>query len=252
MAGNAIPINTTQGRLEYYNDDSMRMLGAGINHMEAPHGSIALLPGSGEVVMTMMDPTGNPSEAGVGFLDNTTGLQTDMFRIYLGQLANNGLFGKGIGLGDLELMCDLAPLEIGNYVWLDDDKDGIQDPCEEPIANVDVVLTASDGTTQTVTTDVNGEYYFPVDPNSAYTLTIDMTQSELLTYTATLPNVDAGTTITDGIDSDAILDGTLAVINLTTGNAGENDHTFDFGFIEEPRDYGDLLILTFLGLPGQC
>ncbi len=31
------------------------------------------------------------------------------------------------GLGDLELLTDPAPVEIGNRVWLDSDRDGIPD-----------------------------------------------------------------------------------------------------------------------------
>jgi hypothetical protein len=43
-------------------------------------------------------------------------------------------------IGDLEAMCDEAPIQIGNYVWNDENEDGIQDPCESPIPGVLVSL----------------------------------------------------------------------------------------------------------------
>ena len=42
-------------------------------------------------------------------------------------------FMEANGLGDLELLCDQAPIEIGNRVWLDLNGNGVQDPDEPPI-----------------------------------------------------------------------------------------------------------------------
>jgi len=219
---------------EYYGGDDFRY-GTGIAHAETALGGLALLASADDVLTVVYDPIDDIGQTnqqfatgGIATLDNTTGVKESSYRV----VDPGQVFGKAGSLGDIELFCHLAPLEIGNSVWLDEDEDGIQDPCEPAIAGVDVVLTAADGSTQTTTTDANGEYYFPVDANSAYTLTIDMTQPELITATLTTPNVDAGTTLTDGIDSDAVANGSLAVITLTTGDAGENDHTFDFGFYE--------------------
>ncbi len=46
-------------------------------------------------------------------------------------------------MGDIELMCDPAPIEIGNRVWNDTDQDGVQDPGEAAIAGVSVQLVKS-------------------------------------------------------------------------------------------------------------
>ncbi|WP_415623866.1 SdrD B-like domain-containing protein, partial [Macrococcoides canis] len=48
--------------------------------------------------------------------------------------------------------------DLGNYVWYDEDKDGIQDAGEKPVPGVTVTLTKPDGTKLTTTTDENGHY----------------------------------------------------------------------------------------------
>ncbi|MEM7532727.1 MAG: SdrD B-like domain-containing protein [Chloroflexota bacterium] len=152
-------------------------------------------------------------------------------------------------------------LSIGNRVWLDNDADGIQDPNEDSLPSITVTLYDITGTQiANATTDANGEYYF-IDatdprldtiysttvpshigvvptttvvggllPNTDYTIRVGLTQTALNTYTLALPNVDSGTTISDAVDSDAIVLGNQAVITLTTGDLGYNDHSFDIGF----------------------
>jgi hypothetical protein len=74
--------------------------------------------------------------------------------------------GQGCGISDTETLCQ-GSYEIGNYVWLDADKDGIQDPDEQPLSDVVVELWAdTDGDDEIDTkigqaiTDEKGEYYF--------------------------------------------------------------------------------------------
>lgn len=70
-------------------------------------------------------------------------------------------FAKAGGLGDLEVICQNAPVEIGNYVWFDTDQDGVQDPNEPPMQGVTVSLRNSAGTVvATATTDAEGHYVF--------------------------------------------------------------------------------------------
>ncbi|MGK0578020.1 SdrD B-like domain-containing protein, partial [Macrococcus capreoli] len=45
---------------------------------------------------------------------------------------------------------------LGDKVWFDQDKDGVQDANEPGIAGVTVTLTKPDGSTVTTTTDANG------------------------------------------------------------------------------------------------
>ena len=237
---------------EYYNGEFFR------NHKEVSVGALAHYPGSSEIILGVFDPLAFRS-GGINFLDNQTGAKTSAFEVFA--IDQIGTFGKAVGIGDVELLCDLAPLEIGNYVWADSDHDGIQDPAEAPIPGVTVSLYDITGTViATATTNSSGEYYF-IDatdprlnttfsitvpshvgvvptttvvggllPNTQYQIGIETTQSALLGYKLTSANIDSGTTITDSVDSDAVLSGAFAMVDLTTGAAGENEHSYDFGF----------------------
>src|SRR5699024_3032155 len=63
-------------------------------------------------------------------------------------------------------------ISIGDYVWYDANRDGVQDEDELPVAGVVVTLFDSEGeVVGTTTTDENGYYYFQnLYPNSDYTL----------------------------------------------------------------------------------
>ncbi len=241
----------------YYNDTYAPRQG----HNEVGLGALAVLPGRDEVVSTVMDPLGYNDPAvdvllygldvnGVHYYNSTAGNIQDGYLLTKRDIAGgNQLFGKANGMGDLELLLDPAPIEIGNRVWLDENHNGIQDPGEDFMPSVTVLLTDGNGNSYTAVTNAQGEYYFNgsnvsggLRPNTAYTLTIDTTQTRLIGYDLAPSNVvTTSTTIPDGVDSDAILDGTLATILLTTGNAGENDHSYDFGFHDAALSLGNRL-----------
>jgi uncharacterized repeat protein (TIGR01451 family) len=175
---------------------------------------------------------GPNSSAGVLYLDEDDGSRDKGFLVYSGT-GDGGNFSKANGLGDLEALCDAAPIEIGNYVWLDPDKDGVQDPGETPIGGVAVeLLDASGNVIATTTTDGNGQYYFNesnlpggVQPHTDYTVRIALGQAPLAGHTPTVHDSDA-----DLRDSDGVPSGGYVVDRLRTGAAGHNDHTHDFGF----------------------
>lgn len=135
------------------------------------------------------------------------------------------------------------PLEIGNYVWIDLDQDGIQDTDETPIANVTVNLYDINGDlVATTTTDANGEYYFTdanvaggLQPNTFYEIRLDDPYNYELTSTHRgelrdlyLTTANAGAD--DELDSDAIYDTYgYPTIMLVTGGSGSIDYSYDFG-----------------------
>jgi uncharacterized repeat protein (TIGR01451 family) len=185
------------------------------------------------------DANGPHTSAGVLYLSNTDGSRVKGFNLY--SAANEGnTFGKSNGLGDLEALCEAAPIEIGNYVWLDPDRDGIQDAGETRLANVTVeLLDAGGNVVATTTTDGNGQYYFnesnvpgAVQPNTAYTVRIPLDQPTVAPYWPTSPDTSAQLR-----DSDGITEGRYVVDRLTTGAAGHNDHTHDFGFHARTSNY---------------
>ncbi len=232
----------------------------------ATQGALALKPGSGEVMTTFGDIM-NFDSGGVGTLSTTNGQAKRGYEIFYSEYGF-GKMGKAAGLGDIELLCNAAPVEIGNYVWVDSDADGIQDPSESPIPNVQIRLYSRTGTLVGVTTtNTQGEYYFNtsnVDTtgvsvtgvpttgltgmslNTRYYVVIGKdgsftTTNNVLTiatnkYVLTNANTGQGA-LPDNNDSDASLASGINAafngfpyINIVTGNAGESNHTFDFGF----------------------
>ncbi|MBL7787205.1 MAG: hypothetical protein JNM36_14965, partial [Chitinophagales bacterium] len=155
--------NQGPGFGEFYNDNYP--LNGGV-HTEIAFGALALKPGSGESIYTTMDPEYGGNSGGFRYISNTTGttspsvIGATLYQTVLG--TTEPTFGKAAGLGDLELACSLVSfLEIGNYVWIDADADGIQDPTESGIPNVQVRLYDQSGLlVGLTTTDTNGEYYF--------------------------------------------------------------------------------------------
>ena len=153
-------------------------------HGETTLGALALLPGSGDVVATVYDPLGNVDAGGIAWFDNTTGARDRNYEVFVVEAGEGvGLPGKSNGLGDLELVCNQAPSEIGNYVWIDCNADGIQDACEDALPGVNVSLYKENGTlVATVTTDANGQYYFNSAVISASNTSADMDIESSTTY----------------------------------------------------------------------
>ncbi|MFN8355009.1 MAG: SdrD B-like domain-containing protein [Spirosomataceae bacterium] len=211
-----------------------------IDHAQAAQGGIGLRLGSGEVMTNLIDPSYAGTQTywsgGIRRLSNTTGLKNnDDYKLYDGTDQLTGALGKANGLGDIEVLCGLAPVEIGNRVWNDGDGDGIQDAGELGINGVTVLLFKKDAngnfTSQvaTQTTSGNGEYYFTnLDINTDYQVRVLTGQNPLSGLNLTQANAGSN----DAIDSDATLDNNLsaAVIVLKTGGYGENNHTYDLGF----------------------
>nr|WP_241427145.1 SdrD B-like domain-containing protein [Macrococcus armenti] len=114
-------------------------------------------------------------------------------------------------------------LELGDKVWFDEDKDGIQDANESGIEGVKVTLTKPDGTTVTTTTDANGNYIFTGLEPGDYVVTFETPAG----MDPTKLNVGG-----DALDSD----GTSVKVHLT-----ENDYTIDSGFVvkEVPTEPGE-------------
>ena len=232
---------------------------------------IAGVPGSADLKANGVNPY--VDYTGGTFTYNLAGLgATDKFEVFLSQLGTDAgvaTFGKASGLGDLEVLCENAPIEIGNRVWADTDANGIQDPGEAPIAGVTLNLYNGAGTlVGTTVTDANGEYNFlgkdsthpsPRDaghPNG-YTLidpaatiapgatyyvradrALDSAPGGTLAGRALAPANQTGgrpALEADAVDSDAVLATptglpSFPTITVVAGAAGASDHTRDLGF----------------------
>jgi hypothetical protein len=223
-------------------------------HNETNLGGLLHKQGTSEVVTTAYDPVNKEGSdgfyrSGVEFLSMGSGDQIG------GQLLNGdgtstgklGGYGKTGGMGDIELMADPAPIEIGNYVWFDKDGDGIQDPDEDPIAGVKVYLYDGDTLVGTATTDADGHYYFGgpddtnghVKPHTDYQIRIALDDDALDGKVVTAKDTTSDSADSDG--DDGVLNNGFTTIAYTTGAAGQNNHDLDFGFVIPKVAIGSLV-----------
>ncbi|HEH0542296.1 TPA: carboxypeptidase regulatory-like domain-containing protein, partial [Staphylococcus aureus] len=110
--------------------------------------------------------------------------------------------------------------KIGNYVWEDTNKNGIQDQDEKGISGVTVTLKDENGNVlKTVTTDADGKYKFTDLGNGNYKVEF------------TTPEGYTPTTVTSGSDIEKDSNGltTTGVIN------GADNMTLDSGFYKTPK-----------------
>ena len=254
---------------EFYDaDNSLYVLESGTleGHDEVTMGGLYAHRGSGQVASTAYDVFGKWDTLGVRWMSNSgtdaplgpqsSDLNTRAYGLYTSQPGSPVPFGKANGLGDLEALCGAAPIELGNYVWLDIDNDGVQDPNEPAIPGVTVRLVGAGGATlATAITDTGGRYWFvgagapnlPPAPgpsigivaggigfDTAYTLTFDAATANVtglgVASAAGLSLTTANAGTNDAIDSDPTVIGGAATISITTSGPGANNHTFDAGY----------------------
>ncbi len=240
---------------EYYCGDffdrTIQNIGFG-DHFETMQGSGAILFSSGEIATIAIDPL-DVNSAGLIFMNNGTGGQTDQAEIYNTGFSTGGTFAKANGLGELDLLCAAAPVEIGNLVWNDTDGDGVQDANEPGISGVQVELydPVAMSVVATATTDGSGNYIFSTGAGTSsgsqiYNLNLNYSatyqvrivnaeggsqQSPLNNLEITSQNSDSSANgdIRDSDGSDA----NTSIVSFTLGAPGEHDHTYDFGFRPE-------------------
>jgi trimeric autotransporter adhesin len=234
---------------EFYHQDFLNFpAGGGLLHFETTVGGMALQSGKGEVAVTCYDPFATAFlTGGINWFNNTTGLARNPgYVIYFGTngaggFGGGGNFSKAAGLGDLELLCDAAPIEIGNRIWMDTDNDGIQDAGEMGIGSIPVKLYLSGVQVGATTTAPDGTFYFNNSnvnlngatgllPNTAYVIRVDAADFPAGNSLSANQNV-GGAGQPDVRDNDAALNGGNAEIAVTTGNYGENNHTLDMALI---------------------
>ncbi|MFJ9522134.1 SpaA isopeptide-forming pilin-related protein [Kitasatospora sp. NPDC101801] len=192
------------------------------------------------IASSAVDPTGTIFSGGTAFA-NRDGSESPRDATHGNRLTTT--FGKGGSMADLEVLCDEAPLQIGNRVWYDVDKDGIQDPGEKPVVGATVRLYNAAGVVVgTMRTTARGEYYFDdsnvtggLKPRTQYTIKVDnaadyASGGPLFQWIVT--KNDAGSD--DTIDSDGKVPpgGTFPEYTVTTGGPGQDNHTYDFGYTQ--------------------
>ncbi len=254
----------------YYEDEFSIGGNTGNFHDEITWGAVMQVPGHPNVVASGLDPidrdisNGATFDGGFRWFNNTTGASNKAYRIYNGTgAASVPDFGKVNGLGDIVALYDEAPIEIGNRVWLDANANGVQDAGEAAISGVTVHLfNAANSQIGTAVTDASGEYYFVsstsadgnttdnigqinggISTSTNYQVRFDLAANYagggplngrfLTSVNASFQNGSVDSSDSDGqnvVNPTGSPAGTFPVISLTTGGAGENNHTFDVGF----------------------
>jgi protocatechuate 3,4-dioxygenase beta subunit/uncharacterized protein YuzE len=120
---------------------------------------------------------------------------------------------------DVDAGVVLQTASIGDRVWLDRDRDGIQDDGEPGVAGVTVQLLDGDGNVvATRVTDSNGNYLFDDIEPGTYTVRFDHSTSSITGIRGWSPT-GAGTADTD---SDASPTGVTGPITVAAGDAIRN------------------------------
>ncbi|GHB68530.1 SdrD B-like domain-containing protein [Persicitalea jodogahamensis] len=248
---------------EFYCGDEWVFYGK-VAHGEINNGSLALVPGSDEVISTAMDPLSTDDNSvylasGWQAYRNSGAMAGRVVREFVVYDQDYvGTFGKSAGLGDIVAACNAAPVEIGNRVWLDRNRNGVQDAGEPGVEGIILTLhDAENGFSQVAsdTTNAKGEYYFTnanvpggVEFNHKYEVRISMLQPAITTDSLqpAPPNIGDPVADSDGIlvipgaaPGPGAKNGRLAAalaeepyvkIEVTSGGIGQNDHTYDYGF----------------------
>ena len=197
------------------------------------------LPAGQSYTVTITPPTGYiPTLTGQGTpaTDSSTGSATT------GDLTTNGATDTTLDFGFVK-----PRVSVGDFVWVDTDRDGLQDAGEAGIQGVVMDLTGPTGAAVTdingnavapATTDVNGAYLFsglPVLPaGQHYRVTIDPVGSAV----ALAPYIP--TTAGAGADRAADSSTSTAVSTDLTADA-QSDLTLDFGFVKPAVSVGDFV-----------
>ncbi|AEI47203.1 SdrD B-like domain-containing protein [Runella slithyformis] len=237
-----------------------------VGHAEITNGGMFKISGVPEVLVSAMDPV-HKVYLSTGFIafDTKTGKRNRSFSVYS---LSPGSLGKSGGVGDLAGICEPGPLEVGNRVWIDKNRNGIQDPNE--VGPDGLILTLHDmGNNGAVvgkdTTANGGQYYFndrnvsgKLKRNHPYEVRLQTNQMvNSAVYQPSSGSAAASFVLKDSLtvtksdtssanalrNSDARYnsDSTQIVISFSTGDNTQNDHSEDIGLMAAiyPASVGD-------------
>ena len=157
LVGSGVGNGEGPGGGEFFGDDHFPK--DPIDHPEVILGSLYAMPGTGAIVATVYDPLFNTYSGGLHKYNTSNGQKISAKELYNHNISD--YFGKATGFGDINSECGLLPVEIGNFVWIDSNKNGIQDAEEAPLTNLKLVLFDNlCNEIGTTTTDFNGNYTF--------------------------------------------------------------------------------------------
>ncbi len=207
------------------------------DHPEVALGSVYVRPGSNEVIAAVFDPSLSAYSGGLHRYSTTTGQKVGVRELYNQNIAE--YFGKATGFGDIHTGCAPTAPQIGNFVWIDNDCDGVQDAGEPALAYADVYLyDAQCNQVASTQTDQNGNYNFNqgLQLGVQYYLALDPSAFDNGVSAYNLNNVIYTPTTYSGashLDSDLVFGQFCPSLNgvpvASVIPQGPNNLTFDLG-----------------------
>lgn len=166
LTGSGVNNNQGPGGGEFFGIDAWPK--DPVLHPEIFTGTAMSLPGTGSVVAAVYDPEQRAYSGGMYKLNTSNGTKQEVITVY-----NHKTYpemGKATGFGELALICDPLPATVGNFVWVDQNKNGVHDPGEPGLPNV--LLNLYDGNCilkGSTYTDTEGRYVFTgLEPGESY------------------------------------------------------------------------------------
>ncbi|MEZ0539737.1 SdrD B-like domain-containing protein [Fibrella arboris] len=157
------PGNTTAAG-EFYCNEQFTTL-----NQETFAGSLLSNPRLDNMFVNLFNPLTTWS-GGTAFFDVQNGDLLRRYEVYRDALSGlststRSTFGASNGLGQINALCEVAPVSVGNRVWVDTNGDGMQGPAEPPLAGVKLSLYSASGIRLASTiSDAQGRYSFQSGP----------------------------------------------------------------------------------------
>ncbi len=222
------------------------------SHYSKNNGGLGRLFGTNEVVFTLMDPVTVAFTGGVmrmAINNNTNGTNTVLHGNMVQRLQlvspstspDPSSHGKANGMGDLEVLNEYQPIQIGNRIWNDTNNNGIQDANETGLNGVILKLfapgpdgafnTADDielaSTTSTTIVGQVGSYFF-TGINAGTDTRFSTTNYAGFTNTSILPGLNYQIRIENAVPVSSTSPGgyaqqaALAGVSLVPSNVAAN------------------------------
>lgn len=229
-------VNNSQGPDggEFFGDDYW--VTQPLYHPEIALGSVFVLPGSNSVVAATYDPSTNSYSGGVQRYNTTNGSKINAKELYTRE--STIAFGKATGFGDIIGRCGLPNIQIGNLVWYDNNKNGIQDAGEAPVSNLTInLLDANCTQVATTTTSSTGNYTFSnLTPGTQYYLALSPSTFDKDFGFVTIANENY--IFAPSVSDNALTDNNATVLTNTCSNSvisvlsSKTNHTLDIGLVK--------------------
>jgi len=216
---------------EFYFDDAFTA--AGVKwHKETAMGGLAILPETDELLVASREPETNVyTTGGIKWFNNHTGATTRALSVFPSG-EKSGYFWKTNNVGDIEIIPQTPPTEIGDRVWEDCNGNGLQDANEPALPNVIVQLFKKGKLVGTTQTNAEGLYLFnnqnvqeEIQAMSDYEIRVPLSQSLYSPFQLTAIKQGGNSEL----DNDAELGDKAAIVKFRTTAAGENIHHLDIG-----------------------